>query len=80
MKTKEEIIEILEFQIRETEIAYIKTQDVLAEVLEYVRSSKDEWAEMATQFNDPNERALHDPTYEGYIGKKESEAQDAECR
>ena len=45
MKTKDEIIEALESQMREIEIAYLKTQDVLAETLEYVRSSRDQYAE-----------------------------------
>lgn len=45
MKTKQEIIEALEFQIRETEIAYLKIQDILAETLEYVRNSRDQYAE-----------------------------------
>ncbi len=68
MKTKQEIIDALEFQIRQEEIDYLKKQDVLAEALDYVRSSKDERVEMIEQFNDPKERAKHDPSYEGYTG------------
>ena len=73
MKTKDEIIEILEFQIREAEIAYIKTQDVLAETLEYVRSSKDEEAEIIAFENDPEIKKLIAES------AAESEEQDAEC-
>jgi len=53
-KTKEEIIDALEFQIRDTEVKYLKAQDVLAETLEYVRSSRDEEAEIIAFENDPN--------------------------
>ncbi len=55
MKTRQEVIEALEFQIRQTEKVYLETQDVLAEALDYVRSSKDERAEMIEFFNDPVE-------------------------
>ncbi len=59
MKTKQEIIDALEFQIRQEEIDYLKKQDVLAGVLDYIRSSKDERAEMIEQFNDPEEIRKH---------------------
>ena len=59
MKTRQEVIDALEFQIRQEEIDYLKKQDVLAEALDYVRSSKDERAEMIEQFNDPEEIRKH---------------------
>ncbi len=49
MKTKQGIIGALEFHAREIEIAYLKTQDVLAEAIEYVRNSRDQHAEDVEQ-------------------------------
>lgn len=54
MKTRQEVIESLESQIRDTEVAYLKTQDVLDEALEYVRSSRDQYAE------DEEQGRMHD--------------------
>ncbi len=59
MKTRQEVIDALEFQIRQEEIDYLKKQDVLAEALDYIHSSKDERAEMIEQFNDPEEIRKH---------------------
>ncbi len=58
MKNKQEIIDAIEFQIRQEEIDYLKKQDVLAEWLEYVRSSKDERAEITEFENDPEIKKL----------------------
>lgn len=54
MKNQQEIIDAFESQIRDIEIAYLKTQDVLAEALEYVRSSRDQYAE------DEEQGRMHD--------------------
>ena len=45
MKNKQEIIDALAFRIREIELAYLNAQDVLAEALEYIRDSRDQYAE-----------------------------------
>ena len=55
MKTKSEIIEIIEQTILKKELQYIREQDALAELLEYVRSSHDRRTEMAAYFDDPKE-------------------------
>ena len=78
MKNKQEIVDALEFYIRETEHAYLKAQDVLAETLDYVRSSRDGWAEIVEQdayWNSPEgiaERKKHE--------EKMKEKENAECR
>ncbi len=58
MKNRQEVIDALEFQIRETEKVYLETQDVLAEALDYVRSSKDDRAEIIAFENDPKIKKL----------------------
>lgn len=58
MKNKQEIIDALEFHIREIEHAYLKAQDVLAEALDYVRSSRDDRAEIVAFENDPEIKKL----------------------
>ena len=78
MKTKDEIIEEIEQVMLLQELQNMRIMDALGNALDYVRSSQDQRAEMYAYFNDPNERAKYDPTYEGYTGTKESEEQNAE--
>jgi len=73
MKIKQEIIEEIEQVLLNQELQNIRIMDALENTLDYVRSSQDKRAEMHAYFNDPNERAKHDPTYEGYTGNTESE-------
>ncbi len=58
MTTKQEIIEAVEFRIREREIEGMKEQDFLAELLEYLRLSKDERARINEFENDPKIQKL----------------------
>lgn len=59
MKTKEQIIYDIKSALTANEVAYIQTQDVLCDALEYVQNSEDLQAKMDEYFNDPKEKAKH---------------------
>ena len=66
MKTKQEITELLEAAVQARELANLQMDsanlqmdDVLAETFSYIKSSRDERAEMEAQLDNPEEIKKH---------------------